>query len=238
MGADGKFEKLKIVAYSDSKFKDRVSTGGQVLPTFFVAINPAKYSRTVAISYCNKKAAGAAGGSPLFQKMESERIAFELVFDATGVVPPAKGVLPIGSNGIADQIAALRAVTSTYDGKMHSAHYLKLLWGELLFKCRLESITFSYTLFTPTGMPLRARAQTSFISYTDEIELQGRAKKNSPDLTHVITVQAGDTLPLLCDRVYGNSNYYSQVSEVNGLTSFRDLQPGVQLVFPPLAGAV
>jgi hypothetical protein len=238
MPSGGKLDKLKIVAYTDPKFKNRAQANGQVLPTFFAAINPAKYSRSVTISYNNKKAIGAAGGSPVFQKMESETITFELVFDATGVLPLAKGVVPVKQRGVADQIDALRAVTSSYDGNMHGAHFLKLIWGDLLFKCRLQSIGFTYTLFTADGMPLRARADTSFISYSDEIELQGRAKKNSPDLTHLHTVQAGDTLPLLCDRIYGSSQYYSQVAEANGLNGFRDLQPGMQLVFPPLAGHV
>ena len=110
------------------------------------------------------------------------------------------------------------------------------LTATLLFKGRLESLTLNYTLFRPNGMPLRARANASFVGFTDELLLHSKIKKNSPDLTHVITVQAGDTLPLLCNRIYGRSDYYSQVAEVNGLTAFRDLRPGTQLVFPPLVG--
>ena len=233
----GKLDKLKIEAFTDAAFCKPAKADGKDL-IFLVAINPAKYNRAVTIRYNNNKAMGATGGSPLFRKMESETITFELVFDATGVVPLGKGVVPIGSRGIADQIKMLRTVTATYDGKMHGSHFLKLIWGDLLFKCRLQSMTFTYTLFTSTGLPLRARADTTFIGFNDEKELQARAKKSSPDLTHLYTVQAGDTLPLLCDRIYGSSAYYSQVAEANGLAGFRDLQPGMQLVFPPLAGAV
>ena len=59
-----------------------------------------------------------------------------------------------------------------------------------------------------------------------------RANKSSPDLSHVVTVKAGDTLPLLCYDIYGSSNPYIKVAAVNGLTDFRDLQPGQQLMFP------
>ena len=49
-----------------------------------------------------------------------------------------------------------------------------------------------------------------------------------------MTVQAGDTLPLLCHRIYGSSLFYRQVAAVNGLTDLRALAVGSRLLFPPL----
>jgi nucleoid-associated protein YgaU len=63
------------------------------------------------------------------------------------------------------------------------------------------------------------------------------ANKTSPDLSHILTVRAGDILPLMCFDVYGSSAYYPQVARVNGLTEFRQLTPGTQLLFPPLGAA-
>ncbi len=60
---------------------------------------------------------------------------------------------------------------------------------------------------------------------------------SSPDLTHVRTVQAGDTLPLLCTSIYGSARHYLLVARHNGLDDFRQLQPGQQLQFPPLPPA-
>jgi len=227
--SDGTLAKLRIEAYTDSRFNNQAP-----VPSLVVPINPAKYSRNGRISYTDNKAAGAAGASPVFDRMEPETVTFELVFDATGVVPQPGGVN--SRNGVADQIDALRAVAYAYNGDIHSPHYLKLAWGSFLFKCRLQSLDLTYSLFAPSGIPLRARATAAFVGYTDEYLLQAKMKKSSPDLTHMVTVQAGDTLPLLCHRIYGNSRYYSQVAEANGLTGFRDLRPGQQLIFPPLAG--
>ena len=44
----------------------------------------------------------------------------------------------------------------------------------------------------------------------------------------------GDTLPQLCFAIYGDPRYYLQVAAENGLTNFRDLSPGDNLVFPPI----
>lgn len=227
---DGALAKLKIEAYTDPRFSKPAS-----VPPLVVPINPAKYGRTGRISHTNKKAAGSAGGSPVFDRMAQETVAFELVFDATGVVPASPGVTL--ANGVADQIDALRAVAYAYSGDIHTPYFLKLVWGTFLFKCVLQSMNLMYSLFAPSGVPLRARADVTFLGYTDEYLLQAKMKKSSPDLTHVLTVQAGDTLPLMCHRIYGNSKYYTQVAEANGLTGFRDLQPGIQLIFPPLSGS-
>ena len=228
----GALEKLEITAYTDEKFTRRATQDPLKVP-----INPNTYSRSLRIRYTDKKAAGSAGGSPVFDKIARETINFDFVFDGTGVVPIAPGVVPITSQGIAHQIQAFKEVTCSYDGEMHSPYFLKLAWGLLLFRGRLQSLNLTYSLFAPDGTPLRATAHAAFIGYTDEYELQAKLKKSSPDLTRLVTVQAGDSLPLLCHRIYGRSRYYSQVAEANGLTGFRDLRPGMQLVFPPLSGS-
>ena len=228
---EGKLEKLEITAYTDENFTDRARAKPVMIP-----INPEEYSRSFVIAYNDTKAAGSAGGSPVFDRVDREEISFVFYFDGTGVVPRPPGVVPISSQGIMPQIQAFQAVTCAYDGGIHGPCFLKLVWGVLVFKCRLKSLTLNYTLFTPNGIPLRAKADAKFLAYTDERELRARTKPSSPDLTHVLTVEAGDTLPLMCDRVYGRGDYYTQVAHANGLTGFRDLRPGMQLVFPPLAG--
>lgn len=58
----------------------------------------------------------------------------------------------------------------------------------------------------------------------------------SPPMTHIVTVRAGDTLPALCHRIYGDSGYYVKVAAFNNLNPLRKLKPGTQLLFPPLSG--
>jgi nucleoid-associated protein YgaU len=47
-------------------------------------------------------------------------------------------------------------------------------------------------------------------------------------------IKFGDTLPLMCYRIYGDPKYYLQVAEANGLDNFRRLKPGTDIFFPPL----
>ena len=99
---------------------------------------------------------------------------------------------------------------------------------------RLESMSLDYTLFTHEGAPLRAEISLSFVSSKPGKEEALKTNKKSPDMTHIVTVKAGDTVPHLCYRIYGDSAYYKQVARFNNITNFRDIKPGVTLHFPPL----
>jgi nucleoid-associated protein YgaU len=39
---------------------------------------------------------------------------------------------------------------------------------------------------------------------------------------------------MLCYKIYGSSNYYLQVAKVNKLSSFRNISPGDEIIFPPI----
>jgi hypothetical protein len=231
MGFLGGLEKMKIQAFRKENFTD--SAGEES-----VYINPEKYSHSYKICWSNVQAQGSSGYSSKFNKMGPEKVEFELVFDGTGVVP---GKIPGASlfleDGITKQIARFKDLIFTYQGSIHSPNFLKIAWGKFTFQCRLESLNFTYTLFKPDGTPLRARANATFIEYKSEEELALEANKTSPDLSHVLTVKAGDILPLMCFQIYGSSAYYVQVARVNGLTDFRNLGVGTQLLFPPLGEA-
>ena len=66
--------------------------------------------------------------------------------------------------------------------------------------------------------------------------MRPRARQSHPPpLAGKQPVKGGDTLPLMCYDIYGASGYYLEVARINGLTAFRDLAIGSQVVFPPLA---
>jgi phage protein U len=224
--------RMSITAYTDPGFSSKAATATN---PFTVWINPASYAHKTQIRYNDRQAQGSSGPSPEFNRVGEEEISFELVFDATGVVPPVSG--QSYSNGVADGVAQFTSLLATVNGTIHSPNYLILSWAQLQFQCVLYSMNINYTLFRPDGTPLRAKLSLTFQSYTSETQLAKQANLNSPDLTHLVTVNAGDTLPLLCHRIYGDSNHYLKVAHFNGLHSFRDVRPGTQLLFPPLTGS-
>lgn len=218
-------EKLQILAYTDENL---TQSAGQ----YSVQINPEKYSQQFAIQYVSSESLTTGGVTTKFVTQKPQDLDLEFYLDATGAVPQTSGGTPVTS--VSDEIDKIKGVVYSYNGTIHSPNYLRILWGKLKFDCRMESMGIEYTLFSPCGVPLRARLSPKFKQYLSSQKLALEAKNSSPDLTHYRTVAAGDTLPVMCHRIYQDSKYYVDVARVNGLTSFRDLEPGRQILFPPL----
>jgi hypothetical protein len=157
------------------------------------------------------------------------------VIDGTGVVNPStSGESPKGSTDVKTQIQQLEEVVYQFDGDKHEPSPVRLLWGSLIFFGRLETMSVNYTMFKPSGEPLRAKVDISFSGFMSAEEQSLKAKRSSPDFMHIVEVIEGDTLPLLCYRIYKDSSYYTDVARVNNMVNFRNLAPGSRLHFPPL----
>lgn len=197
-------------------------------PKFKALINPAGYEHGFAISYTTNKSVGSNGSEAKYDITQAEKLTLKsLVLDGTGAVPGQ--VI-----AVRDQVDTLCKAVYNYVGKLHEAPIVQVVWGALLFYGRVESLKFDYTLFKPNGEPLRAKVSLNLVEYKSPPEIVKESKQSSPDLTHLIVVRAGDTLPLLCERIYRDPSYYLEVARINGLTAFRSLEPGTSLRFPPL----
>jgi nucleoid-associated protein YgaU len=212
--------KMVIVSYEKPDFTSKAAQ-------YTVLVNPEKYSQSFSIDYDTSGAPGSMNTAMKFTKMPPSELKFELLFDATGVIDGSP-------TDLAAEIATFRSVVYDYDGEIHEPRYLKLYWGKMSFGARLTSMTFNYTLFAPNGAPLRAKADVSFKNYEDPASIKKKEDKKSPDLTRRIVVKAGDTLPLISYKLYGDTSHYIGLAEVNRLVDFRNLRTGQTLIAPPL----
>lgn len=215
----GELEKLLIRAYAAADYS------GKPVAEFKVDFNPQEYRQVYDVEYQRQQGEGSTGSPVVFRKIKPQEYRFKLMFDGTGTCGEKVEVY--------DRIEEFFRVTG-YDGEIHRPRYLKLLWGKLESKCVLLKADITYKLFYSDGRPLRAVMDASFSENVDDNTRTAEANDKSPDLTRQVTVKAGDTLPLLCYRAYGDQSLYLQVAEINGLDDFRSLQVGQQLVFPPL----
>jgi hypothetical protein len=196
---------------------------------FKALINPSGYDRTLNVVFAKDKTRGSTGVEPKFDFVKPETIVLkELVLDGTGAVPGVR--IPVK-----EQVETLCKAVYNYVGEKHEPPIVRVVWGTLLFYGRVESLKFNYTLFQPNGEPLRAKVALTFVAFTSAEEGAKLMAKSSPDLTHLVVVKAGDTLPLLCERIYRDPLYHLEVARINGLTQVRQLEPGMRLRFPPLA---
>ncbi len=229
MAETGKLEKMLILAFSDSK---SLEGGGLAeVPEFIeVLINPETYTHNFKLKFSESgQGQGTSGKQLKYEYTEPEEITFEFLFDNTGIIDGKP------RDSIIADITRFKQVLTGYKGDSHEPRHFKLVWGiNSIFKGRVTELSITYKLFKPDGTPIRAIAIVTFKSSIEEEKRAAKEDKRSADLTHVRKVKAGDTLPLMCYRIYGDPKYYFAVAEKNSLDNFRSLKPGTAILFPPI----
>lgn len=216
----GTLEKLLIKAYEAADYS------GQPVAEFTAFINPNEITLAYEMEYDSAQGSGTTNSRMNFKKMKPGDMSLTFFIDGTGANGRAADVQ--------QQVERFQTVTG-YNGNIHRPNYLKVVWGTLQVKrCVLKSASIAYKLFKPDGVPLRAVITATFTDNADDQTRVAMAQDQSPDLTHVRMVKAGDTLPGLCHRIYGDPAYYLDVARANGIDDFRRLVPGTKIFFPPL----
>lgn len=217
--------KMLIVGFKNPEF-----TIPAFIPPFKAHINPESYTQSVRIKYTENQAQGTSSAAKNYSHTEPRSLSFDFLLDRTG----ALGNISTGLVGVTPDIIHFKKLALDYEGEIHRPRFLKLIWGTLLFNCQLQNLDIEYKMFSPQGLPLRAILKTTFVEFTESSRRSALENRSSPDLTHIRTVKEGDTLPLMTHTIYGDSKYYMEVARVNGLVNFRQLEPGTELVFPPI----
>jgi hypothetical protein len=216
--------KLKIVAYKKETFAESDKVG-----EYTVRFNPEKLNESYSIKYNETQAEGSSGNTPKFIKIVPNELTISILFDKT-IIKTDEEVPEVD-----DQIEDFKALVYDYQGVTHRPNFVKLTWGTFMFKGQLKEITINYEIFDSDGVPLRARAECTFMQVIDNQTRSGLESPTSPDLTHVYLIKEGDSLPLISDKYYGDPSYYLDLARVNHLDGFRELKAGDQLVIPPLS---
>ena len=220
MSDRGTLERLVIKAYEKPDFK------GPPIDQFEAYVNPNEITLSYEMEYDAAQGAGTTGSRMNFKKIKPGDLSLAFFIDGTGAN---------GRKIDAQQAVEKFQTVTGYNGKIHRPNYLKLVWGTLQIKrCVLKSASIAYKLFKADGVPLRAVVSATFTDTADDQTRVALAQDQSADLTHVRIVKAGDTLPGLCNDIYGDPLRYLQVAEANRLDDFRRLPAGTRIVFPPV----
>jgi len=231
MAANGKLEKMLILAFESS---EEAEGGGpaEAKEKVEAFINPESYTLDYKVKTADGQAPGTSGAELKFQYIMPEELSFEFLFDNTGIID---GIPK--PDGVFDDVDRFRQVLTKYQGPTHEPYHLKLIWGNLIFKGRATELSLTHKLFNPDGQPIRSVAKVKFKGSIEEKKRANKEDRGSADLTHVRKVKAGESLPLLCHRIYGDPKHYLSVAKVNNLGNFRNIKPGTDLVFPPIEKA-
>ena len=215
-------DKMFLHGYSDAHFS---KSAGEPYEVF---LNPDTIALNNKNAYDTTDPQGAVGETPRFNSASQGTLTFNLMLDGTRTID-GKAI------EVADEIKKMEGLMLAYKSASGSPNFVQVVWGKIDFKGRLTTFNVSYTMFRADGAPLRAKVDLAFISADDAKAQDVKAVEDSKKKTQKRVVKAGDTLPKLCQDVYGNPGNYLQVAQKNNLRSLIRLELGKELIFPPLS---
>ena len=233
-----KLEKLTITPQSPSKLKE-----------IEVLFNPTSYSISKSVGWNSPRTTGinsggsSSGGSSENQNEEQTRrglnapqvafgggsarqLSLELFYDTT---LPIEGITPMSDvRNETNKIVEL----SRIERDEEKPPVCLVSWGAAFpFRGVLTNLTQRFTLFTSSGVPLRANLSVSFREYLppedDKIE-------TDPVFTTRI-IKGGDTLSSIAAEIYRDPTRWRIIAEENSIDDPRRLDIGQMLSIPKLS---
>jgi hypothetical protein len=216
--------KLVFIPCKDASCTEEATEFGR----YTVMYNPNNIALKLAIEREETQATGNTTAPMNFKRIKPQDYTFEFIIDGTGANGEPKKDVP-------EDVEKFLKVVYVLDGTTHKPNFVMILYGKVLLKCVLKSVDITYTLFSPAGVPLRAKVNATFISCLDQDLSEMINRKTSPDLTHARKLKRSDKLISMANSIYNKNSYYLEVARANDLDTFRNLPEGTDIFFPPLA---
>jgi len=193
---------------------------------FQVDYNPEEYTINQDNNFATQNIPGLSGPLVQFVSGNQRTLEMELLFDTWDTPSLTK----------ADVRDKTRRVTRLMeiDPTLHAPPQLEVSWGSMEFCCVLTRATQRFIMFTPEGVPVRARLNVTFSEVIDAVQEAKRIKRETADFTKIHTVTDGDSLSGIAGQQYENPRFWRAIAIANAIADPRDIVAGQRLVIPAL----
>jgi Contractile injection system tube protein/LysM domain len=192
------------------------------------AAPPVSHNAQTGTSHASSlaKGAGGGGGKPVAG----------YVAKSTAPAPSTyslKDVLfddPMGTS-VATNVAQLFSWLEPLD-KTNAQPTLQFGWGSMFsFPCVITKVDATYTLFDPTGNPIRAKVNVTLQERPAKPGAQNPTSGSIGGLGARVLV-SGDTLQSIAHQEYGKPSLWRRLADLNGIDDPMRVPPGTVLHLP------
>ncbi|MFB7590069.1 LysM peptidoglycan-binding domain-containing protein [Streptomyces sp. NPDC056169] len=169
------------------------------------------------------------GAPPKFTGSEPAKLQLDVFLDRSG--DPT-------SNDVQQQVELLlsccEVTQQSISAKAPSPPWVKFSWGSfstVRFVAYVTSVSATYTLFSPSGIPIRATCSLSLTEVSTATKGQNPTS-GALSARRVHRTVAGDSLASLAWREYGDATRWRVIAEANGIDDPMRLRPGTELLLP------
>lgn len=214
-----------------------VEQAGQLLPKAYLEIikpvvpdpiikfrfNPTEYQLQKSNNFAEINIPGLETPPIQFIRGAGEKLTAELLVDTSDTLKDVR----------VEYVNKIRALLNI-NTELHAPPIVRFVWDTAVFVGVLESLGTTYQLFTPTGVPLRAKLSLSLREYRPVAVQVKERPKASPDFEKNYVVRRGDTLSRIAAAVYRDPGLWREIARANRIRDPRTLRPGTVLILPRL----
>jgi len=223
---DEKLKKARIRVFIPEKKDD---------PGFDVLFNPNEYRLSKANQFAEVAIPGLRAPLLQFGHGNAQTLTMQLFFDTYDPASPdQKSSKNTDVRLFTQKVTDLLQINS----ELHAPPVCQFSWGNLSFIGVLQQADVHYTLFLPSGIPVRATVDVTFKQYFDGA-LDTGLFDQAPDTQSAnfqkrYVVQRGDTLSSIAGEVYNDPTNWRPIASANGLDNPLAIRPGQVLSIPAI----
>lgn len=225
-GGQTKFEKAYLQLYEPSR-DGSLSKPGAPLQRIEFQFNPKELTIAKSASWARSTGTGnTRSGPPQYNGPQPSKLNLELFLDASekqddSVVTTVDLLL-----------GCCVPTSASHDQNRDSPPWVVFRWGGITgFLAYISSVSAKYTLFTGSGVPIRAVVTVALEEIAGEPPGQNPTSGGLvPRRIHVMS--EGDTLAGLAYREYGKADLWRELAEVNGIDDPFRIRLGASVLLP------
>ena len=185
--------------------------------------NPTEYQLQKANNFAEIAIPGLETPPIQYVRGSSEKLTLELLVDTSDTLEDVR----------TKYVNALRGLLNI-NSELHAPPIVAFVWDREIFKGVLESMNITYTMFTASGVPLRAKLSTTLREYRPVNVQYTERPRNSPDVEKRYVARRGDALWSVAAQVYRDPSQWRAIATANDIQDPRSLEPGTELLVPRL----
>ena len=198
-----------------------------------VQFNPPEYTIAKGAQIAEIAIPGIDAPILQFVRGQTRTLALELFFDTSRFGLSDDTVKDVRT--LSDPVAQLGRIQP----KTHAPPRIRFVWGQgLSFRAIVDNVGQKFTLFSPSGIPVRATLTLSFKEYQTLEEQLKALNLQSADHTKRRVVRSRDTLARIAFEEYGDASQWRLIADHEPnrrvLADLRRLPPGVELAIPAI----
>lgn len=198
-----------------------------------VMFNPAEYSLDKDNNYASMGVPGLSGPLLQFVHGNARTLSMELFFDTYEENRRGSAIVNAAQSDVRIQVRKVTRLMEI-EPSLHTPPVVEFHWGSLHFTGVLTKASQKYTMFLPTGIPVRATVQVTFQEYINSDRENDPIGRETRDFTKRHWVQHGETLASIAAKYYGEPAEWRAIAARNDIDHVGRLNPGTLLTIPRL----